>query len=107
MSRVLLACILIINSLACGDPDSSQLPEDEVLIELLTDLHLAETAMTRVNALNQDSVSTQLRQRVARAHDISPERMDQWLEELQKSPDRLMVIYDSVIVRLERSVPGQ
>lgn len=91
--------------LACEQRNETTLPTDEVLIELIYDLHLAEASMNRVHASRQDSVSDVLRERIASSYGISPEQMDTWLSELQQSPDHLNAVYDSVIARYERHTP--
>lgn len=98
-----IPCLLLI--VGCTRVKQEELPPDEVLIDLLCDLHLAESSMTRVPIEKQDSISDVLRARIARSHGIAPDQIDLWLEILQKSPDHLMTVYDSVIVRLERSTP--
>lgn len=90
--------------ISCGKKDEVVvLPSDNVLIELLFDLHLAEASLTRVDVAIQDSIALILRDRVAGTHGITPQVMDTWLEGLQRSPDRLSVIYDSLIVRFEKA----
>jgi hypothetical protein len=93
--------------LACNRQAEIILPPDEELVSLIHDLHLAEASMARVHISMQDSVSMALRERIALAHGITPEQMDTWLETLQTSPDHLLIVYDSVIARLEREVPGR
>jgi hypothetical protein len=92
---------------ACEDSSQARLPPDEVLVDLVYDLHVAEVSLIRVNIARQDSVAGVIRDRIAATHGISPQRMDTWLEMLQKSPERLIVVYDSVIARFERQVPNQ
>lgn len=89
----------------CEQRSDVTLPTDEVLIELIYDLHLAEASMNRVHASRQDSVSDVLRERVAASYGISPEQMDAWLNTLQQSPEHLNTVYDSVIARYERRAP--
>jgi hypothetical protein len=55
-----------------------------------------------VSEEKQDSVSDIVRARVAGSYGITPAEMDVWIETLQKSPDHLVVVYDSVVARLER-----
>jgi hypothetical protein len=97
-----ICCALLVWIIGCDRGTEESLPPDEVLIDLIVDLHLAEASMTRVNVMKQDSVSLILRQRVALSNGTTPEQMDRWLETLQKTPDRLVAVYDSVIARLER-----
>lgn len=102
-----LACIILLVGNACEQKTEITLPPDKVLIDLLFDLHLAEASMTRVSAEKQDSVSDVVRTRVAGSYGITPAEMDVWIEILQKSPDHLIVVYDSVIARLEKVKTSQ
>ena len=107
MYKRLIPGLCVAAILACGQKPEIILPPDEVLISLICDLHLAETSMSRVHVSMQDSVSLALRERIALPHGITPEEMDTWLETLQKSPDHLLAVYDSVIARLEKDVERQ
>jgi hypothetical protein len=78
------------------------LPSDEVLVDLLCDLHLAEATLNKISIARQDSVVVKIRERIAASHGISSAKMDEWLEALQKSPEHSIAVYDSVIVELER-----
>jgi len=80
------------------------LPPDEVLVELICDLHKAEAVMNRSTAESQDTLAAKIRDRIATSHNITAQQMDTWLDALQKSPEHLIAVYDSVIVRLEREV---
>jgi len=104
MARLLFSGLCLIVVLACAEQTETTLPSDEELVRLIRDLHLAEASMARVHISMQDSVSMQLRARIARDHGITPDEMDGWLETLQKSPEHLLVVYDSVIATLERDV---
>lgn len=90
--------------IGCETSGETKLPPDELLIELIMDLHRAEATMNRINNERQDSISLIIRDRIAQSYDVSPETMDLWLETLQKSPEHMITIYDSVIARLEREV---
>jgi len=104
----LLLIFIAVSSLAtgCKEPhDEVSLPPDAVLINIIHDLHLGEASMSRVHILSQDSVSLEIRQRIANTYNTTPEQMDLWLEALQKSPEHLLAVYDSVIARFEKEVP--
>ena len=107
MCRYLMYLVILVSGIACKPTSEVELPSDEELVSLIHDLHLAETSMARVHIAMQDSVSMELRKLVAKSHGIAPEQMDTWLEELQRSPDHLRIVYDSVIARFEREVPGK
>jgi hypothetical protein len=98
-------CVLILSLAGCEDSAQTSLPSDEILTDIVYDLHLAEVSLIRVNIARQDSIAMVIRESVAASYGITPAQMDSWLEGLQRSPERLITVYDSVIARLEREVP--
>ena len=100
---VCIVFLVLVPWLACEQRSENPLPPDPVLIDLVYDLHLAEASMTRVAEGKQDSISEVIRARIASSYGISATEMDIWLETLQKSPEHLIVVYDSVIARLEKA----
>ncbi|HLF65469.1 MAG TPA: DUF4296 domain-containing protein [Saprospiraceae bacterium] len=105
LSLIVFTVIALI--LGCERRTEIILPSDNVLIDLIYDLHVAEASLNRVNTANQDSVADLVRARIAASYGIKADQMDAWLEILQKSPDHLIVIYDSVITRFEKEIPKQ
>ncbi len=78
------------------------LPPDDVLIDLLIDMHLAEIPMARVPQESRDSIGSMVRTMIARKHDMTGEEVERIVAELQLNPDKFLAIYDSVAVRLEQ-----
>lgn len=102
--NLIIGLIALCIGFGCETDSQTELPSDEVLIELIMDLHQAEATMNRINHERQDSVALVVRERIATSYGISPETMDLWMETLQKSPEHMTVVYDSVIARYERQV---
>ncbi len=100
---LLLISVLLAGGTGCDrGAKLSPLPSDEVLVELLYDLHLAEATLSRVPFQVQDSIALLVRERVAASYQITPEQMDDWLFQLQMTPEHLITVYDSLIVLIER-----
>ena len=100
-----VSVFLVVSSLACGKQDMSELPEDEVLISMLVDLHLAESALARVPFSVRDSVGQVLRDKVAAGYDMTGEEFEQVVQMLQLETEHNSEIYDSVIARLRKVAP--
>ena len=103
-----LACsvlfIATIFLMGCEEQEQPTLPPDPVLVDIIYDLHIGEAALNRTDIARQDSISAAFRARIAASHNITPNQMDTWLETLQKSPEHLITVYDSVIARYERDM---
>lgn len=103
MRRLIPALVLtVLLSSACRNDEPVLSLDDEVLIDVLIDLHLAESTMQRVPAFDKDSIGDLLRERVANTHGLEPGYMEMQIGILQTMPEKSIEIYDSVIVRLER-----
>lgn len=89
--------------IACNEePPPEPLPSNEFLVNLTLDLHLAEGPMSRVRHTQRDSIGLIVREKIARKHGISHERLEDIMTRLQLDPKLNVQIYDSVIVRLAR-----
>ena len=101
--RYFLIIWICIGAAFCGEPveEQSYLPPDDVLIDLIVDMHLAELPMSRVPQASRDSIGTVVRTMIARKYDMSEEDLEQAVAELQLNPEKFLSIYDSVAVRLE------
>ncbi|MDX1410076.1 MAG: hypothetical protein R3330_18125 [Saprospiraceae bacterium] len=96
-----LCCVCLI-WWGCGREEPELPATDEQLIEILIDLHLAEGAMQRVPAEWKDSIGAEVRSRIARAHALTPEDMEALIGQLQLMPEKSMMLYDSVVARLDK-----
>ena len=101
MRSLFLAAILFVLLPSCQRQPVDVLPPDDLLIDILVDLHMAEGAMQRVPVQMQDSIGTIIRSRVAAQHGLSAEALDTYLQTLQRDPEHSVALYDSVVVRLQ------
>lgn len=101
--KYLILFVCCLSLLQCSDPaeEQSVLPPDDVLIDLLVDMHLAELPMSRVPQASRDSVGTIVRGMIARKYQISEDELEKVVAELQLNPEKFLTIYDSVAVRLD------
>lgn len=101
MGRALIL-IAVVWTVSCKSAPPELPLSDDVLIDVLVDLHLAEGAMQRVPAQWRDSIGAELRARVALTYGMTPDELERVVGLLQLQPERSVVVYDSVIARLER-----
>ena len=88
---------------ACRSEEPEEpLPDNEYLINMLVDLHLAEMPLTRVPFEQRDSVGEVLRGRVAQDYGLTSEGIDELVVRVQMDLELSTALYDSVVVRLER-----
>ena len=71
--------------------------DDQKLVEILTDLHVAEASLSKVPLLQKDSVSTVLKKVIADVHGMSEADLDYNIELLQRMPSKQIELYDSVM----------
>ena len=82
--------------------EAPELPlSDDLLIEVLMDLHLAEASMQRVPVQWRDSLGADIRSRVAVSYGLTPDELQSIIGQLQLQPEKSAALYDSVIARLE------
>lgn len=94
---VLLAALL---PWACR-PASPQLPvEGEPLVRLLTDIHIAETALQNVQGAAKDSLSEIYYRDIRTIHRLNQKTIDTTLAQLRKDPVKMAKVYAQVVDRV-------
>lgn len=84
---LILSLILLGLGLGCktDDQPSFDLTEEE-LLGIISDLHMSEAIVSKTIAHEKDSIAEVLRLEVCNIHQISPEKLDAVMEELQQYP---------------------
>lgn len=89
---------------ACYQPLPEQnpiLPEAK-MIDILTDVHLAEAEITRIRPdEGRDSLATFYYQQILAMHKVNPNDFDQSMEAYMQSPKAAQRIYTEVLSRLQ------
>lgn len=96
-----VASIVLLAFCQCRPDDAVPLPTEEELIDIFLDLHLAEGALARVPRDARDSISTVVREKIARQYGLEPDELQTIVAEVQRRPEMNIAIYDSVIHRLQ------
>lgn len=75
---------------------------DEKMVNVLTDLHLAEASMLTLNKRLKDSIHVVYYEQVFKIHEVNDSLFFEELEILRKSPKRVEEIYTKVIDNIEQ-----
>ena len=86
---------------ACQTEEEEPLPPKSLIIDVMTDLYMADIPMARVSNDMKDSVGMVVRNKIAMQNGITPEELSELIARVQVDPDLNMEISDSVIARLE------
>ena len=101
MIRWLTGFALLFVVAACDQQDDMALPPKDFLVDVLTDLYIAEVPMARVPHAIRDSVGAEMRAKVARQHGLDPAEMEEMIARVQTDAEFYIELCDSVLVRLE------
>lgn len=84
--------------------EQSLLPADfdeDKIVALMRDVTIAQAIIAKYPTDYKDSMKQVVRDDMAIIHQISPEKMDFIIEELQKNPRQLLIYQDSVTMLLD------
>lgn len=73
---------------------------DEKLVDILSDLHISESATQHLSLSYRDSMSKVYLNQILEIHEVPKEIFEPEYIELKKDPQKLVVVYDRVIKRL-------
>lgn len=91
---------IVFLSEACT-PKSPRLPvEGEPLVRLLTDIHVAETALQNVQGSAKDSLSEVYYRDIRTIHRLDQKTIDSTLAQLRKDPAKMASVYAQVVDRV-------
>jgi hypothetical protein len=100
--RACLYIVFCLVILACKEQSAAKPElEEDVYVDILVDLHIAETYIQQVSPAMQDSAAALTRAAIARLYGLKPEQMEQQIRLLQGDPKMHQEVYDRVIDRLD------
>ncbi len=105
MNRPLLICLLFFYSaivFSCKEESPKLSVQQESLIKILMDVHLAEAALQNYYGDNKDSLADHYYGQIYQFHNIEKEELSQNLEILRKNPAKLKSIYTIVVEELSK-----
>lgn len=98
--KLIVFLIGVFGFLSCND-QTPLLLEEEKMVDVIKDIHIAEAAMQNLVDLTKDSIGEIYYQQVFEIHQVDKADFDSSMSILRKDPERLGFIYDKVLVELE------
>ena len=91
MTKLLLVFTIIVSLASCKKDTSLDINmSDESLVALIQDIHIANAAIRKYKKEDRDSVGQILRNEMSSIHNISEERIDFVMEQIQRSPQKYL-----------------
>jgi len=75
---------------------------DEQIINILADIHIAESAIALVNPAMKDSIVKGYKSEIFSVYKVDSIEFKQYFETLQADPKRMTLLYEQVLIRLEK-----
>ncbi len=92
--------IIFLSTFSCES--EKRLPiEEEKLVDILRDIHIAEAAMQNLIGVTKDSFGIIYYNQVLGLYGVERAVFDITMERLRKDPERLSVVYEKVIKELD------
>ncbi len=101
-----LLFFIVIFCFACSKKESLPIGEDK-LIDVLSDVHTAEAAMSGLTAVERDTLALRFYDDIFTLHQVAQEDFDTCMARLMRNPERFVSIYEKVEAKLEKSLAGQ
>ena len=102
ITLVFLMMIFLLSSVGCKEEEEQPVLSEEKMIEVLTDLHIAEAGILSLSKNLKDSMAAIYYNQVFEIHEVKEADFFHDLELLRKSPKRLESTYGKVIVAIEK-----
>ena len=99
---VAMAGLLLASVVSCG-PEPTPIPMDEdKLVEVLIDVHVAEAAVQMLRGATKDSVINAYYDQIFEIHGLSREDFETTMEILRTDPKRMEGLYSKIMNEMER-----
>ena len=86
---------------ACGENEGAFSPEEERMINLIMDMHVAEAAMGKVPDKYKDSLRLTYRSEIARLHGLEAYELDSLLLDVQDDPALYQQLTREAMMRMD------
>ena len=101
MKAVIIALLGVLCFLGCKEEIKPSLSEEK-MVDVLTDLHLAEASMLTLNKKLKDSVYLVYYGQIFEIHQVKDSVFFKDLELLRKDPERVEKVYAKVVDNIEQ-----
>lgn len=85
---------------SCNDR-SSLLIQEDIMVDVIRDIHIAEAAMQNLIDITKDSIGEIYYDQVFEIHQVNKADFDSSMSILRKDPERLGIIYEQVLEELQ------
>ena len=86
--------------ISCGEKEIPIPLSEEKMIEVLIDIHMAESMIEKLPVLDRDTVGSVYYRMIYRTHGISKEDFDESISILREDPVRLNKVYSEILEQL-------
>lgn len=98
---VMVLLISIALSYCTQKPDPPLPFDDDKIINILIDVHLAEAAMQSLGKKTKDSIKYVYYEQISQIHGIKSEDLDALLSQLRNQPNDMKRLYEEMMQRIE------
>ncbi len=104
MRMINIIFIMAIAWSACTKTGETLPIEEKKMVEILVDVHLAESAMQDLTSAIRDSVGNMYYQQIYKIHGVSKADFDKTIYLLKQNPLQMNEIYKKVLEKLDEDV---
>ncbi|GEM_PF-3894062 len=100
--QLVLIFIFLIKMTSCDKAETVYQLSDEQLTDIITDIHISESASQHLTLAFRDSMVLIYLDQILEVHEVSKEVFEPEYQKLKRDPKKLQLIYGKVIERLNK-----
>lgn len=97
----IVICVFLITATNCSKEETPYQLSDEKLVDILSDLHISESATQHLSLAFRDSMVLVYLDQILEIHEVPKEIFEPAYQKLKRDPQKLQIIYGKVIKRLD------
>ncbi|MCB0560138.1 MAG: DUF4296 domain-containing protein [Lewinellaceae bacterium] len=97
-----IACLLLASLVSCSQKPPALAIDEDKLVEVLIDVHIAEAAVQSLRGATKDSVINAYYDQIFEIHGLSREEFVTTMEILRTDPKRTEELYSKIMAEMER-----
>ena len=97
-----MAGLLLASVVSCGPKPTPITMDEDKLVEVLIDVHVAEAAVQMLRGATKDSVINAYYDQIFEIHGLSREDFETTMEILRTDPKRMEALYSKIMNEMER-----
>ncbi len=100
--QLLLVFIFLVKTTSCTKEETVYQLSDEKLTNIITDIHISESATQHLSLSFRDSMVQVYLDQILEIHEVSKDTFEPEYQKLKRDPKKLQLIYGKVIERLNK-----